>query len=447
MRTVLVLAILSVAIAGGFYSPFGALLGYIWFAIFRPQEFLWVKITALRLSLALGVLLVVRCSVARVFPDVTHPLSVAMLVAVALGGLSHLTAVNPTISLEWLNYLVRLVLVCLLMIRLVDTPRRFTLAVVVMAASFGFYSGKAGLASIIEGGLQYGEGIGGAFSDNNGYALGTVMTIPLLVLSGQLLRRQWAAVKPLSLFLFACVPLSMVTVVSTFSRGGFLGMAVSGLTLILLQKRRMLALSAATVLVGVAVLVIPIRSGYVNRMETIRTYREIGEKSAMSRLHFWSVAIAMAKDRPLGVGLRCFESAYDRYDNLAGGFGKNRSVHSSHFQMLAELGFPGLFTWVVLFWLAFRSALRVRRRGLDPRLSGPRGEFLVLSANALLASMTGFLAGGSFFALALNDLTWLTFALVASIDIFSRRMLDSPGEPGRVNGSPSLVGDPSSNWS
>jgi hypothetical protein len=38
------------------------------------------------------------------------------------------------------------------------------------------------------------------------------------------------------------------------------------------------------------------------------------------------------------------------------------------------------------------------------------------AANALIAAMAAFLVGGSFVAMALNDLTWLTFALVAALD-------------------------------
>jgi hypothetical protein len=41
-------------------------------------------------------------------------------------------------------------------------------------------------------------------------------------------------------------------------------------------------------------------------------------------------------------------------------------------------------------------------------------------ANALLTSMVGFATGGAFLALALNDLTWLTFGMVAALDRLSR---------------------------
>jgi hypothetical protein len=37
----------------------------------------------------------------------------------------------------------------------------------------------------------------------------------------------------------------------------------------------------------------------------------------------------------------------------------------------------------------------------------------------LIASMFGFLVGGTFVSMALNELTWLNFALVASLDRLS----------------------------
>jgi len=43
----------------------------------------------------------------------------------------------------------------------------------------------------------------------------------------------------------------------------------------------------------------------------------------------------------------------------------------------------------------------------------------VTAANGLSASMMAFLVGGSFIALALNDVTWLTFAFLAALDRLS----------------------------
>jgi O-antigen ligase len=104
-------------------------------------------------------------------------------------------------------------------------------------------------------------------------------------------------------------------------------------------------------------------------------------------------------------------------------YGRERSVHSSHFQVLAETGFAGIVVWVGLFATALCVALRVRRRASAAGLSAADTHFLLTASNALIASMCGFLVGGSFVALALNDLTWLTFALIAALDYLSIRIV------------------------
>jgi hypothetical protein len=40
--------------------------------------------------------------------------------------------------------------------------------------------------------------------------------------------------------------------------------------------------------------------------------------------------------------------------------------------------------------------------------------------------MVGFLVGGSFLALALNDVTWLTFGMVAAVDRLSVNLCEAP---------------------
>src|SRR4029077_1083864 len=135
---------------------------------------------------------------------------------------------------------------------------------------------------------------------------------------------------------------------------------------------------------------------YAERLSTIQNYDEINEESAIARLHFWRVAVRMAEAQPLGVGLRNYEAAYDKYDFLQGRFGTARSVHSSHFEVLAELGYFGAAVWIGLFAYAFAAAFRIRRVSRMPGLPRDSSHFLLTTSTALLASMVGFLAGGSF---------------------------------------------------
>jgi putative inorganic carbon (HCO3(-)) transporter len=415
LRTLFVITILVPGVVAAVRNRFAALLMYIWFALFRPQDWMWIDITSLRLSLVLGLILVVPSILSGILPNVTHPLSLGAIAFFFCGLIAQVNAFNAAVGWHWLDYLGRLVLVCLLTVTLVTTRERFVLMVAVIAGSLGFHAAKAGLASVLGGGLRFYDGMnGGSFVDNNGYALGAAMVLFLLIGAAQnlphrMVRRAF----------YVAAPLTAFTVLSTFSRGGFLAAIGSTIVFVALQRRRFtlgLGLAAAAL---AGYLVLPIPEGYFDRVQTIQTYEEIDESSALSRLHFWRVAVNMAKDHPLGIGLRNFESAYDRYDFLDGKYGIGRAVHSSHFQVLAETGFAGAAVYLTMFGYAFIVALRVRSRSKDPSLAPDMQRFLFTSANALMASMAAFLVGGSFIALALNDITWYTFALVASLDRIS----------------------------
>ena len=411
IRALLLVALVVPWLFAALTNRFAALLLYFWFAFFRPEEWLfWIDFSSLRLSLIFGIILVVPALLTETFPNISHPLSVGTLLFLGMTLIAQTQAVDPALGWVWIDYLTRLMLVCLLGITLLKTRQRIVLMIAVAAGSFGVHSAKGGAAFLL-GRVESMGGLAGSFLDNNGYAIGTAMILPLLVAAGQNVNNTW-----IRRAFFAAVPLSALTIVCTFSRSGFLALATAVLVFIALQRRRLLGFAAVAVIAVLTVAIVPFPKGYFERIETIQTYEEIGEISAISRPHFWRVAVAMAADRPFGVGLRNFEPAYNRYDFRNGLFGTRRSSHSSHFQVLAETGFGGLAIWMSLFALAFFFAARVRRRSRDTRLPADVARFMYTVANALIASMCAFLVGGAFIALALNDLTWLTFGLVAALD-------------------------------
>jgi O-antigen ligase len=193
------------------------------------------------------------------------------------------------------------------------------------------------------------------------------------------------------------------------------------MTLVFLQRRKSLAIVFALVVAVPVSAFIASQEGYLDRLQTIRTYDETNEESALSRLHFWQVAVSIAADKPLGVGLFNFEAAYDRYDTSGGAFGSQRSVHSSHFQVLAETGIVGFMAFEGLMLYAFWCAWRIRRRALTPNLDPDDARLFFTAANGLIAAFAAFFVGGAFVAMALNDLTWILLALLASLDLISAR--------------------------
>jgi O-antigen ligase len=245
------------------------------------------------------------------------------------------------------------------------------------------------------------------------------MTMPILWFAGQMLSREYPTYKWIPRAFFLAVPLSAFAIVSTFSRAGLLALISATLTYVLLQRRRLLVLTVLVLLLAVTLPFVPFPKGYFERVETIQTYEQVQDDSALGRLHFWQVAIRMARANPLGIGLGNYNSAYDQYDFLNGRFGTHRAVHSSHFQVLAENGYGGAAIWIGLFGWSIYLLLRIRRRARADPIPDDERFFLIASANALLVSMVAFIVGGAFIAFPLNDLTWYTFALVAALDRLS----------------------------
>jgi probable O-glycosylation ligase (exosortase A-associated) len=426
LRSLLVLAILIPGLAAALASRFAGLLLYFWFALFRPMEWMWWDVSALRPSLLVGLFLVVPSFLTGVFPYLAHPISVGSILFLISGLLGQLDAPAPSIGWAWIDYLVRLLLVCLLAITIISDQKKFKIALAVVAGSLGFHAAKAGLISLLGGGVRFFDGLAGAYVDNNGYAVAMAMVAPLLYVTGQNLDHRW-----LRRGFMVAAPLTILAVISTFSRGGFLAALAATGVFALGQRRRLPALLVTCALSVPIGMFMVSQEGYLDRLQTMRTFEEASEESALSRLHFWRVATDMAWANPLGVGFFNYEAAYDRYDTSLGAYGRNRSVHSSHFQVLAETGFLGLVVFEGLLVYAWLCAFRIRRRGLHEGIPPEDARLFQTAGNAFIASITAFAVGGAFVAMALNDLTWITFALVAALDLISARVCAEASEKSR----------------
>lgn len=428
LRLLLVGGVLTIGLVTSLFSRFAGLSTYVWFALFRPQEWLYTSLFAdLRLSLVVGLLLLVPSILTGVFPNISHPLSLLTLAFLGTVGLAQSLTVWPTLSWPWVDAYFRLVLVVLLAITIINTRRRALLFIAVIGASLGFHTARGGIAAILGGGVRFAQGLGGAFSDNNGYAMGAAMVLPFLWCVWQNFDK--TKLERMAGWGFAlAVPLSILLIVGTMSRAGFLATVTAVMVYIGLQRNRIVPVLVITATIIIGLPFIPVPEGYFDRLQTIRTYEETNETSALSRLHFWQVALRMVGDNPFGVGMRNFDNAYDRYDFSGGEFGHGRSVHSSHFQALAEMGYLGALIWISIFTCAFFCAWRIRRCGGTKGLEPDEARFYTTTGNALIVSMAAFIVGGGFIALVNNDLTWYTFGIVAAVDrIASRRRRELEG--------------------
>lgn len=417
MRSIFILVLIAIGFAASVVSRQAALYVYVWFSLFRPLEWMWMDVSSLRLSLVAGILLLVPTLLSGRFPNVSHPLNLIAWMFLGTVLTAQYTTYLTTLDLYWVDQFVRLLVVSTLMVSLIKTREHFSQLVAVMAGSFAFFSAKAGLVSILGGGVQFSEGQAGAFVDNNGYALAINMAIPLMAASAATLQAPLPWLDRWRKGFLVAIPLSIVTIISTMSRAGLLALGTLAIVAALLQRRPVMSLAGVAVAGGLIFTLAPKPEGYTERMQTITTYEEVGEGSALSRLHFWQVAAEMAKANPLGVGLRAYDRAYDDHDFSGGVYGSGRSVHNSHLQVLAEEGYAGFALWLLAFAYAFWICLRMRFSATKlPGMSEDDRSYYITMSTAFAASMVAFLVGGTFIAVSNNDLTWMTFGAVATLD-------------------------------
>jgi probable O-glycosylation ligase (exosortase A-associated) len=167
--------------------------------------------------------------------------------------------------------------------------------------------------------------------------------------------------------------LSIIAVILTFSRAGFLTLAAALVVFLLMLVRRGSA-GKAVLLLAAALLVSPLLpTGYTDRLSTIADMSADRTGSATGRWRDFHVAIELVQRNPIvgaGIGQDIFVMNETRGD-------KWTSVHNAFLQYAVDLGLPGLilFTWLYLSCL--RSASRVERRAArDPAL----GELVNLAA-------------------------------------------------------------------
>jgi putative inorganic carbon (HCO3(-)) transporter len=158
--------------------------------------------------------------------------------------------------------------------------------------------------------------------------------------------------------LLSLIVLDVIAVIATFSRGGFLTLAVIlGIYLAYLCKRRGLGWAALAVsLLLAAVPFLP--SSYVNRIATITNVEADTSGSAQERWAYMTAATQFTLTHPVvGAGVGMNVLALNQMQGQAW-----KEVHNVYLQYAMELGIPGLVLFVMLLLGCIKSMGEVRRR-------------------------------------------------------------------------------------
>ena len=190
-----------------------------------------------------------------------------------------------------------------------------------------------------------------SLGDNNGVAVAMLMSIPLCYYL-----YLYTADKYLRLGFGILIFCKVITVVATFSRGGFLGLIVLAIFMIMNARNKVLPIVMIAVLALMVVFFAP--PDWFDRISTIQDADS--STSFLGRIVAWKVAFVASIDSPLighgPHGLQDF-ATWNRYVGQIGwisildnGFRPAYAVaaHSIYFEVLGDLGFVGLGMFLLI---------------------------------------------------------------------------------------------------
>lgn len=133
-------------------------------------------------------------------------------------------------------------------------------------------------------------------------------------------------------------------------------------------------------------------------MQSIENYED--DASAMGRINAWLMAFRLANEHIFGGGFEIYTAnIFARYAPVPNDV---HAAHSIYFQVLGEHGYVGLILFLLIWFIAFRTAGKIRKEALKRAET----QWLQHLAGMCQVSLVGYAVGGSFLSLAYFDLPY-----------------------------------------
>ncbi|MBS1809162.1 MAG: putative O-glycosylation ligase, exosortase A system-associated [Acidobacteria bacterium] len=354
MKALLLLGIMVIAVPLAFLSPYVGVLTFISMAITRPHE--WAYVQSAQYSLMVGVATVAGYVV---FDMIKRPPKIGANIFMLLVWLQTLMGTYfgynvPNAEIKFIEF-TKIIVIGLLISALADSEQKVRWFLIMLVVSVSLVTFKDFVGSIIHFGNVKLTGPGGAFEDNNDYALLLVMTTPLAYYLAKGEKRWY-----LRWGFYGIGVMTATTILFTYSRGGFLGLCFVALLIALKTKYKVTGLA---ILALAAALFISFGPDKVKeRISTIKDAQE-QDSSAQQRLRAWEVSFNIIKDYPwAGIGMKNILLIYGKYGDPT----DTRVAHNSYLQCAVDAGVPALFFFLAMLGVTY-FRLRLVRRILKAR--------------------------------------------------------------------------------
>lgn len=419
MREVVLILIVASIVIISLFKPKVGLLGYLWFALLRPDYLAWTA-GEYPFSFVLAVCTLLS-AVPRYFVRfgalLASGVSMLLLLQSAVMGVSVVAANSLVDAWEPYSLYLRVIVMALLIPVMTETLTDMKYLMLTLAFSMGFLGFRFGFYGLIRGGARFDAGYGGFLADNNCVALAFVMVVPLCFYAYRnFATGRWVRWGFLVMMFGSCAG-----VVWTHSRGGALALGCVLLILVMRSKKRLLALAGMSLLALPAIWMV--RESYLERLATISEYE--AEASAQSRIELAQAALKVWSDHPVfgvGFGSVNFQKVIGSYL----GREDNHVAHNTYLQVAADSGTPAL---IIYAGLLFATILWLR--GSVTRMHAAGRADLAAYPEALQTGLIGFAVGSTFLSRVTFDFYYILLTTAAAWFLLERQISisQSDGSP------------------
>lgn len=446
MRDLFFVAFLGALMLLGLRRPFLLVLGYVYIDLVSPQRLSYYLLSSVPISLIFFAAAFLSWIVADQKDGSRFSVRQGIMLALLLwAGWTMKDADFPIEAAQKWDWVWKTLVFAMFLPLTLRTRLRMEALIVFMSLSAGWIIITGGLKTALSGG---GYGTLNLGIDNNAglYEGSTIATIaiamiPLILwtIKHQTIFEQKRLVRAFGYALiFAC----LLIPVGTEARTGLICIGVLVMLSLRDTKRRLtyIALIAAAGLIAVPFL----PKSFTQRMDTIQGYQ--GDQSASTRIMVWKWTWDFVREHPNGGGFAAYQQneftvttvdvAPDGTVRSARVVDKGRAWHSSYFELLGELGFPGFGLWVLLNIAGLIRMEMLRRRFAR---AGPEDIWIRDLAAGLQVAHVIYLVGSLFLALAFQSFFYMWFGLQIALDTYARKRAAADRPTGFVRAKPAAA--------
>ncbi len=415
MRDIIFFIVFSPFVLYALRYPFIGLCAWVWIITAVPKNELFGFAAELRYAYILALVTIVSMIINRdkFKKALQGNVLVIMVIFILHAAISNsMTMGFSFLSWEvWTDFL-KAIIFSALIIMLITTKNRIHALLHAYIFGIGFNIVAEGAKFILSAGSYPFPGIKNSMmTDNNLFAMAVVMSLPISL--------YLISVKSNKFFRFAVAGISgasLIAVVGSFSRGGFVGLVIVMWDSFWKSKYKLVMLALGSIVMIAAVSVS--YTSWSARMGTIENASE--DQSFMGRVTSWKIATLAATDNPIfGVGQDSVQthhvwslyyrdiSDFDFVSTYNTSIDKPKAAHSIYFQVLGDTGFVGLFWFLLLLSSGYRLASNLAKNS--------NLDWIKKLSKAIKGSLLAYFVSGALLSLAYYDVLYMLLALLVCL--------------------------------